>query len=328
MRSCSLTCASSVALAGVCAVFLAALLRPRPAGAEEKLTVRTGPISVLLSEGDRPVLEYRYAEVPFKPYVKQFFTPGGVQVLRDSPEDHKHHRALMFAIAADDVTFWDESPKAGKEVHKSFSGTKVGERDGLSTAELTEALEWIAPGEKEPLLKEERKVEAIKGAAPGASLLTWTSRLEAAPGRKSVKLGGSHYYGLGARFLVSMDTGGSFFNEGGKTGEVVRGDERLTPSRWCAYTAVADGKPVTFAMFDDPKNARPALWFTMAAPFGYLSATINLWKEPYVLEAGKPLALTYGAAVWDGKVGAEQVEALYRRWLELEGAAAPKGAPR
>jgi hypothetical protein len=107
---------------------------------------------------------------------------------------------------------------------------------------------------------------------------------------------------------------------------VVRGDERLTPSRWCAYTAVADGKPVTFSMFDHPKNVRPALWFTMAAPFGYLSATINLWKEPYALEAGKPLTFSYGVALWDGKVAAKDVEALYRRWLDLVGAGEQKPA--
>ena len=90
-----------------------------------------------------------------------------------------------------------------------------------------------------------------------------------------------------------------------------------TAGPWCAYTAMADGKPVTAVLFEGPGNPRPVLWFTMAKPFAYLSATLNLHREPLVVEAGKPLTLTYGVAVWDGKVKAEEIEKLYARWLEL-----------
>jgi hypothetical protein len=62
---------------------------------------------------------------------------------------------------------------------------------------------------------------------------------------------------------------------------------------------------------------RPAWWFIMAKPFAYMSATLNLHREPLVVEAGKPLTLIYGVAVWDGKVKAEAIEKLYARWLEL-----------
>jgi hypothetical protein len=55
----------------------------------------------------------------------------------------------------------------------------------------------------------------------------------------------------------------------------------------------------------------------MPKAFGYLSATLNLHKEPLTVEAGKPLTLTYGVAVWDGKVKADEIEKLYTRWLEL-----------
>ena len=46
-------------------------------------------------------------------YIKELFTPGGVQVLRDSPPDHKHHHGLMFAIGVDGVDFWGEETGAG-----------------------------------------------------------------------------------------------------------------------------------------------------------------------------------------------------------------------
>ena len=70
-------------------------------------------------------------------------------------------------------------------------------------------------------------------------------------------------------------------------------------------------------MFDGPANARPVRWFTMNNPFAYMSATLNLYKEPMTLEAGKPLALTYGVAACDGKKTAEEVEKLYQKWLGL-----------
>ena len=83
-------------------------------------------------------------------------------------------------------------------------------------------------------------------------------------------------------------------------------------SAWCAYSAAADGKPVTVAMFDDPKNPRhPATWFTMDAPFAYLAATLNLSKEPLPIESAEPLTLRYAVAVWDGDVGPEKIGKLY-----------------
>jgi hypothetical protein len=101
---------------------------------------------------------------------------------------------------------------------------------------------------------------------------------------------------------------------------VIHGDECLTPARWCAYTAKADGKPVTAELFDDPANPRyPARMFTMHTPFAYLSATRNEWKEPIAVKAGQPLDLRYGIAVWDGEPDRAKMETLYARWSKLGG---------
>jgi hypothetical protein len=53
----------------------------------------------------------------------------------------------------------------------------------------------------------------------------------------------------------------------------------------------------------------------MPVGFAYQSATLNVYREPLTIEPGKPLALCYGVALWDGKVGAEQVEAAYKEWV-------------
>jgi len=267
--------------------------------------------TVSVFSGDRLLMEYRYTEVPFKPYVKQLCSPSGVNVLRDAPHDHLHHHALMFAVGVDGVDFWSETAACGKQVQMSLDGVKSSSRDGQAAAEFTQEIEWVKPG-KTQLLRERRTLELHQGGDPAASLLVWKSRLQPAQDKDSVSLGGSHYFGLGMRFAESMDKGGRFFNAAGKEGEIVRGDERLVPAKWCAYTASVGDKKVTVAIFDHPQNPRhPARMFTMAKPFAYLSATLNLWKEPLVIKAGQPLELRYGVAVCDGEVAAAQIERLY-----------------
>lgn len=284
------------------------------------MKIEKGDTTIAIAAKSGPILEYPFAEVPFKPYVKTLHTPAGIDVLRDAPHDHLHHHALMYAIKVEDVTFWSESADAGRQVHRAFAPLAARKKDDIATAAFTETLDWVAPGEKGHVLTEERTVRAYAPAPFGATLVTWSSALRAPEGKASVKLGGDHYYGLGARFLVSMDAEGRFLAPEKVEGEVVRGDERLTPGRWYAYTAKADGKPVTFAMFDSPSNPRKALWFTMKTPFAYLSATVNLWRDPMTLDAGKTLRFTYGVAVWDGEVEAATIEALYEKWVALRDA--------
>lgn len=279
------------------------------------LTIARLGDSVWVCRGKTPVLQYRFQDVPYKPYVQAWCSPNGVQVLRDAPHDHKHHHALMYAIKVDGVNFWEEQEAPGKQVHLAFDALETGEADGTRVARLVEQLEWRAPDSDAVLLLETRTITVYDVPVP--ALITWESRFTLPPGRETATLGGSHYHGLGMRFVESMDTVGSFTTPAGELGELVRGDEHLTPGPWCAYTAPADGKTVTVAMFDGPGNVRPALWFTMKESFAYLSATLNLYREPLEVTADKPLVLRYGAALWDGKATKEEIDAVYRRWVEV-----------
>ena len=166
--------------------------------------------------------------------------------------------------------------------------------------------------------------EPVEWVSPEATVLTWESRLTCPMSKESIVLSGSHYHGLGMRFVRSMDASGEFRNPDNKPGIVFRGEERLVRSRWCAYTAQADGKTVTVAMFDHPENVRhPATWFMMAKPFAYLSATLRLHEEPLKLLRGESLTLRYGVALWDGRPENEQIEALYQEWVKAEGPHGP-----
>ena len=249
----------------------------------------------------KPVLEYHHDATAFKPYVAQLYTPAGVALLRDNVVDHKHHHGLMFAVAADGVDFWSETEKCGRQVERQFSTNATG---------IVQQLDWVSSDGK-VILREDRTITIHPGKV---ELLTWHSQLSSA---NDVTLTGQHYFGLGARFVSSMDKVGTFNSSGATTGSVVRGSEKMIPANWCAYTAPVNGKPVTLAMFDSPSNPRsPAQMFTMLQPFSYLSATLNLWKQPLLLKAGEPLVLRYGVAAWDGQPSRDEIEKLYQSWLK------------
>ena len=305
----------SITIISLLAVDLLASASLNPAFAENPMCITAEENVVSIHAGERLLMRYRYENVPFKPYVQQLFSPRGVNVLRDAPANHLHHHGLMFAVAVDGVNFWEEQQAAGRQAHRSLTDVRIDKCDDIPRVSFTEHIDWINPRSGELLLKELRTIEVCQASDLDVTLLTWRSRFEPPPGRESATLTGSHYFGLGMRFLASMDKVGKFLNADGKTDNVVRGDEWRVRSVWCAYTAEADGKAVTVAMFDHPDNARhPATWFTMSKPFTYLSATLNLHKKPLKVALDNPLVVRYAVALWDGRVKTSQIDKLYRRW--------------
>jgi hypothetical protein len=287
--------------------------------AKESMYLTMKANSVLIGQGRRTLLCYRYKDVPFKPYVQQLYSPSGINVLRDAPHDHLHHHALMYAVAVDGVNFWEEQNAPGRQLHKLFSDVGINKKGDVPEAGFVEQIDWINPRSSELLLKEHRTIKVCKLDDVKATLLSWQSSFRVPTGKKTMTLSGSHYFGLGMRFLESMDKGGEFLNVSNQAGDIIRGTELIARADWCAYIAKADGKPVTIAMFGHPENLRhPTHWFTMTAPFAYLAATLNLYKEPFEVTSDKPLALRYAVAVWDGRIGKNKIDQVYRRWVNVQ----------
>lgn len=290
------------------------------AQAGRPLQVTVDPNSIWIQAGKAPLVQYRYGDVPFKPYVKELYTPSGLNVLLDAPPDHLHHHGLMFAVAIDGVNFWEETPAAGRQETQSPLVTILEDKDKAGPlAGFCVSPAWVKTAENSRMTYtfESRTIKACQVGKLGATVVTWQSELPARTPRRPLTLSGSHYFGLGMRFVHSMD-GGEFFNADGKEGTVFRGEERLVQSNWCAYTAAIDGKPVTVAMLGHPENPRhPTTWFTMAKPFAYLSGTLNLHQEPLTIEDGKSLVLRYAVVAWDGKVGKDRVDQAYQ-WFTKE----------
>ncbi len=270
---------------------------------------------VTIQMDGHPVMIYKYAEVPYKPYVEQFCTPSGVNVLRDAPSDHLHHHALMLAFKVDGVNYWEERNDPGSQKTIDLAEVKTHESGGIDWTGFTSHVDWIGPKEGPVLLKEERTIEVAVDKEGKASGLSWTSTFTLPEGKDVVTLTGANYHGLGMRFLPSMDTGGSFLNSEGKTGVEGTNDAR---AKWCSYSALADGKEVTIALLDHTANPRhPATWFTMTNAFAYLSATLNLSKEPYELRCPETLTLRYALILGEGKIEASRIDKLYTKWTAL-----------
>ncbi len=273
-----------------------------------------------IGTGENPILRYHYRHVPNKPYVKELFTPAGVNILQDGPPDHPHHHGLMYALTVDGINFWEEKDKAisGIESHREFLAPLLEEKDEASIAGFSERLDWIHPQTRKAMLAEDRtiRVKCRKGEA--ATQITWTSQLKTPPGVESATLTGTVYHGLGMRFAKAMDKKGEFFR--GVPGTIHHGDERLMEANWSAFTASGeDGKVITAAMFNHPANpVQPAIWFAIDPRYNYLSATLGLYEKPMVLTAKDSLTVCYEIMVWDGKIDAEAVEKAYQAWIASE----------
>jgi hypothetical protein len=254
------------------------------------------PQQIPLRAADGPVVAmWQKTPKPNKPYIAQLFAPGEkpVPLLDDSPPDHFHHHGLMFALGVDDTDFWAEKNIANAGCQDVVETTAAPAGDGF-----TQRLRWLAT-DGSPLLEENRRV-SVRATGKGAKAvhwLDWESSITPAGGRDKVRLSGQHYYGLGMRFLPAWSKQAEFIWQDAAAPSPVRGDEKITPGDWCAARVTIDGRPVTVWMIAHPSNKRPARWFTMGRPFCYLSATLNLDKEPAMLAKGETWTLRYSLAL-------------------------------
>lgn len=269
-----------------------------------------------------PFLEYHSSVSDSKPYAAKLYTPAGVQVLRDSPSDHVHHHALMFALGVNDVNFWHESPGAegppniGRQLGGELKYRLKSNQESAHELVIEQVVAWL-DGDNQAVAQEHRELIAGSNDAVTVSMLTWKSSLSAADGDDSISLNGERYFGLGMRFVHAMDEGGRFIVAEDRSADLTEDSENLIRASWCAYTARANGHPVTVAMFGHPENPRrETLWFTMVEPFAYLAATLGLQNSQLKLTSEEAIQLTYGIALSDGELGRDELQQLYQAWLQ------------
>ncbi len=297
---------------------LLSMLAVSNAFASETIQVVAQQGKVTVRRGDQTLMVYQSEPNPYKVYVHSLMTPAGRQILRDSPGDHVHHRSLMYAIGVDGVDFWHEAPSArpGSQIPIGSLTTRSASSNGRWQASIRQDIDW-KDFDGQVLLRETRRLNLDGGTLPDATLLVWDSQFRTPEGRDQVELWGQHYFGLGLRMIPSMDQGAKVLRSTEDDAREVRGTERLWTGPWCGLTAMADGHPVTVAMFDHPENV-PATWFTMTGPFAYLSATLGWDDEKKTLTADAPLRLRYAVVLWDGEKSPAEIADAYSRWIEQQ----------
>lgn len=160
---------------------------------------------------DSGLLAGRYIFVnEFKPSLHPVNTPAGHTITLSMPHDHRHHRGVMYALAAHDVNFWEERPVrpgelVGVERHEGFGDiTQRGDVVGFE-----EVLVWAAQDGTLPTFRERRSLSCRLAADERAFEWIWCSRLEALRDLELIVSHWAHsradgrrinYHGLGVRF--------------------------------------------------------------------------------------------------------------------------------
>nr|MBC8217269.1 PmoA family protein [Planctomycetota bacterium] len=148
---------------------------PNTSQAENPIRITTQEDVISIHQDSSALLRYGYRNVPYKPCVQQLFTPGGINVLRDSPADHQHHHALMYAVSVDGLNFWEEQKEPGRQRHKSFCDVTVNAHSGVPRGSFCERLDWVNPKTDELLLNESRTIAVSRLDESAATLLSWQS---------------------------------------------------------------------------------------------------------------------------------------------------------
>lgn len=243
----------------------------------------------------QPVCVYHFGADRKKPYVRELRPIKGRNILRDSPEDHLHHHALMYGIRVNGVNFWEEAGRYGLEKPVEVLGERAGaDRQGRSRASFRQRLIWVGaePGDK-PLLHEERALTVAVDEATQEVALVWRSRFEPAAGVDRVKLEGANYHGLGMRFLHELDPLAVHW-VGGEKPDLNDNRQDVRAASWGAVVFNRPEHPATVVLAGSPQNrGAPAHFFSMRTPFAYLSATQNLDQEPLEYAAGETWTLTH-----------------------------------
>jgi hypothetical protein len=309
------------AVAVVGAGLLCAFYSPVGRGAEIAFTPVTQTNAWQVSWNNHPVLAYAFAPTQFKPYVKEFYTLKGVNILRDSPPDHFHHHGLMYAIRVNGINFWEETPGNGvQRVVQTWPPVAGKSPAGLPEAKLAQTIHWVAPKDaflpettQAALLIEQRVLTVVIDEARHEVALHWQSQFTV--GTNQVELSGANYFGLGMRFRAEYDALAEHLNAGGKP-DLSNGKQDVSQHAWGSVAFAAPARLASVVLYGHPKNARgEASYFTMEKPFAYLAATQGLEKEALTYAAGEKFALNYLVAVYPEIKTAEALSERGKQWL-------------
>ena len=272
----------------------------------------------------RPLLCYRFGASPFKPYVRELYSPEGVNVLADGPKDHLHHHGLMYGVIVNDVNYWEETSESGfQRTGPEVSRTVLRDEAGRPKVQISHRVYWVPAGvvtgvAESAVLVEERTLSLSVDDASGEVALEWLSDFEVGAGVTRVQLTGAGYHGLGLRMNPAFDGSAKRRNSAGSA-YAAAGTWDVKAATWESFSQVLQGRPVSVTLFGDSANVGERRFFSMLNGFAYLSATQGLEQKPLEYGAGARFRLRYLLTVQRGEPSEAWLNQRRERWLATGG---------
>jgi len=256
-----------------------------------------------LRENGKPVLVYNYGP-QLKPgapedrrrccYIYPLYTPSGVSMLDDFPQDHLHHRGLFWAWPVVEVggkTYDEWMNMTVKDTELGPARTAITGRD--ATLEARGA--WVIGSN--PVVQEHVRLTVSRSQGTSRELeVELTLQATDSP----VTLRGSReaaksYGGFSARFAARE---GTILRADGET---LSKDEDLTPRRWAELEGIYGGRKAVLRITPDPRDAgAPYQW--CLRNYGFVGACFPGKKDGadgFTLEPGHPVTLKFRVRVSD-----------------------------
>jgi hypothetical protein len=298
---------------------------PLPGSLAEGLSVvesGSRPIQWTLNYEGKTVMVHAFDPQKFKPYVKALNSVQGYGVLRDSPEDHLHHHALMYGITVNGINFWEETSGCGVQKVVDSSPPDIDQtQNGKPQAKLTQLIYWVAPQDAflpnsntPPLLVEHRTLVLTVDPGKRETALRWHSAFEVGTKTNQVTLSGANYHGLGMRFLKELDPLAVHLGPEGPL-DLSNSRQDVSPHPWEAVLFDLPSKPATIALFGAPTPPRgDDHYFSMRKPFAYLCATQNLDREHLVYQRGEHFELDFLVTLYPELKRRDSLDERNRQW--------------
>lgn len=220
-------------------------------------------------------------------YLFPVYTPAGVSVLDDFPQDHWHHRGLFWS--------WPVVETEGK-TYDNWMTLTAKDRNSkppkVEGAHLTVQNIWQAAGKD--IVREDVHITAFPTQQNSRELEVEVilEAIDAPITLRGSREAGKSYGGFSARFAPRENTVLR------ADGEVLTKDEDLTPRHWAELEGVYNGKKATLRI--TPESAVPDQW--CLRNYGFVGASFpgkTGTSDGYTLERGKPLTLKFRVRLSD-----------------------------
>lgn len=297
---------------------------------------------LILTAGDRPILRYHHAiaESPagIDPAYRQsghihpFYSPGGIEVTDDFPEDHAHQHGIFFpwvntSFKGRKVDFWNQAKGLGIIEHEKILAT----RNGGVFSQFTVAKNHqahTADGKYEPVLNETWQVRAYD--FEGYYVVDLESRQRCAT-KEALEVKEFRYGGMAVRGnyqwydpdlqdsiralnkakagqgeLAALDVLRDYLTSEGKTWV----DGNATRARWVTMHGELDGQQTGITVMCHPNNFRAPQHVRLHPSKPYFCFAPMIAGD-FEIKPGEVYVSRYRFITRDGEVDAKLMERLW-----------------